>query len=450
VAETLSNETHDAGGGDVWDGPHLFRVLAAHAPGEAPARHALVDLEQVELGRGDVTGHRRAGERLRVDLADAWASEAHARLTRSVGRWQVEDLGSKNGTLVNGAKVARTFLADGDVLEIGRTFFVFATQLEHARGDPLDAGPDEPLAGVATLLPWFGAALHQLAVVARGGSAVTITGPTGSGKEVVARGVHAASGRPGGFVAVNCGAIPRELVESILFGHRRGAFSGAVEDEPGLVRAADRGTLFLDEIGDLPLPAQAALLRVLQEGEVAPVGASRPVALDLRVLCATHRDLAALAASGGFRTDLLHRLKGFSIVLPGLAERRADTGLLIAALIARHAADRNVTLQPRVARALLAHDWPGNVRELEQILVAAVMLAGAGPIAAEHLPAEVAVAQRSTAPMPADDGQRDQLVELLIEHKGNVRAIARALGKDPVQIRRWLRRYGLDAAGFRA
>ena len=386
MSETLSNETHDTGNAEAWEGPHLFRVLAAHAPEEAPARHALLDVEVVEVGRGDATAHRRSGDRLRIDLADAWASEAHARLTRSVGRWQVEDLGSKNGTLVNGAKVTRTLLADGDVVEIGRTFFVFAPQLEHARGAASDAGAGEPLPGAATLLPWLGDALAQLAVVAAGRAPVVITGPTGSGKEVVARGVHAASGRAGAFVPVNCGAIPRELVESTLFGHRRGAFSGAVDDEPGVIRGADRGTLFLDEIGDLPLPAQERRLRVLQEGEVTPVGASRPVAVDLRVLCATHRDLAGMAASGAFRADLWHRLRGFSVALPGLAERRADLGVLLGRLIARHAPGRRVTLQPRVARALLAHSWPGNVRELEQVLVAALALAGDGTIVSEHLP----------------------------------------------------------------
>jgi len=262
--------------------------------------------------------------------------------------------------------------------------------------------------------------------------------------------VHAASGRAGAFVPVNCGAIPRELVESTLFGHRRGAFSGAVDDEPGVIRGADRGTLFLDEIGDLPLPAQAALLRVLQEGEVTPVGASRPVAVDLRVLCATHRDLAGMAASGAFRADLWHRLRGFSVALPGLAERRADLGVLLGRLIARHAPGRRVTLQPRVARALLAHSWPGNVRELEQVLVAALALAGDGTIVSEHLPAELVAAPARAATPPADDAQRDRLVAALAEHGGNVRAVARAFGKDPVQIRRWLRRYGLDASAFRA
>jgi transcriptional regulator of acetoin/glycerol metabolism len=452
VGETLSNDTRDPADAEAWTGAHLTRVLAAHAPGEPPARHALVDLDEVQLGRGDATGHRRAGARLRVDLADAWASQDHARLTRALGRWQIEDLGAKNGTHVNGTRVERTILADGDVVEIGRTFFVFTAELDWTRGTPPDAGPDAPLATVATLVPWFADALAQLAVLAPGPTSIVLTGATGTGKEVVARAIHAASGRPGAFVPVNCGAIPRDLVESTLFGHRRGAFSGAIDDEAGLVRAADRGTLFLDEIGDLPAPAQAALLRVLQEREVTAVGATRPVGVDVRVICATHRDLAAMTAAGAFRADLLHRLRGFAIALPALAERRADLGVLVGRLIERHAAGRPIALHPRVARALFAHPWPGNVRELEQVLAAAIGLARDGTITAAHLPPAIAEAVDRPAPPPPGPGdaeQRERLVALLAEHRGSIRAVARALGKDPVQIRRWLGRYGVDAAAYR-
>jgi transcriptional regulator of acetoin/glycerol metabolism len=237
-------------------------------------------------------------------------------------------------------------------------------------------------------------------------------------------------------------------VESTLFGHRRGAFSGAVDDEVGLVRAAHHGTLFLDEIGDLPLVAQAALLRVLQEREVMAVGSTRPVAVDLRVVAATHRDLAAMTVASMFRADLLHRLAGYTLVLPSLAERRADLGLLVSRLFARHAPGRAITLQPQAAHCLVGHRWPGNIRELEQVISAAVALAGDGRIRLEHFPATLR--EPRAAPVPADTIERDRLVALLAEHHGNVRAIARTLGKDPVQIRRWLRRHKLDAARFRS
>jgi transcriptional regulator of acetoin/glycerol metabolism len=450
VGDTLSNETRDpiARPRSL---AHLFRVLCATRRDDPPARHVLVDLDEVELGRGDRAGHARDGGRLRLEVADAWASQRHARLIRPLGRWEIEDLGSKNHTLVNGAPVTRAVLTDGDIVEIGRSHFAFAAALDWTPGTARDQGLEEPLPGVETIVPSLAQALARLAVIARGGSAVVIRGPTGAGKEVAARAIHAASGRAGTFVPVNCGAIPRDLVESTLFGHRRGAFSGAVDDEVGLIRAADRGTLFLDEIGDLPLPAQAALLRVLQEQEVTAVGTSRPIAIDLRVVCATHRDLDAMAAAGTFRADLLHRLGGFTVTLPALAERRVDLGILIARLCERHAPGRAIALHPRAARALLAHAWPGNVRELDRVLGAALDLAVDGTIAVEHLPPTVGAAlDHPVVPASMDDQpQRERLIAVLGEQRGNIRAVARSLGKDPAQIRRWLRRYGLDAAAFR-
>ena len=157
-----------------------------------------------------------------------------------------------------------------------------------------------------------------MATFARSQVPVLVSGETGTGKELIASAIHQLSGRPGPFVAVNCGAIAPNLVESELFGYRKGAFSGALEDRPGLVRSSEHGTLLLDEIGDLPLAAQAALLRVLQESEVLPVGGTRPVKVDLRVVAATHRDLGALAAQDRFRRDLLARLDGARIMLPAL------------------------------------------------------------------------------------------------------------------------------------
>ncbi|MFN0253916.1 MAG: sigma 54-interacting transcriptional regulator, partial [Kofleriaceae bacterium] len=286
------------------------------------------------------------------------------------------------------------------------------------------------------------------ASIASSPTSLLINGPTGSGKEVAARSVHAASKRAGPFVPVNCGALPRDLVESMLFGHRRGAFSGAIDDEIGLVRSSHRGTLFLDEIGDLPLPAQAALLRVLQEREVMAVGSTRTVSVDLRVVAATHRDLAAMVAAGTFRADLLHRLAGFTVTLPSLAERPADLGLLVARILPQHALDRPMQFHPRVARSLLTHQWPGNIRELAQVIGAAVALAGTGLITLDHLPAPMREPSPSIAALESID--RDRLVALLDEHRGNVRAIARSLAKDPVQIRRWLRKHKLDAARFRS
>jgi transcriptional regulator with GAF, ATPase, and Fis domain len=282
------------------------------------------------------------------------------------------------------------------------------------------------------------------------------------------------AGRRGELVAVNCGAIPDSLVESELFGHKKGAFSGASEDRLGLVRGADGGTLFLDEVGDLPLASQAALLRVLQEREVLPVGGSRPVPVDLRVVAATHRNLPAMVEHGEFRQDLYARLSGFSLELPALRERREDIGLIIAPLLARHGAD--LTLHPGIevdaARALLRHDWPRNVRELESCLAAASVLAGAEPIALGNLPAEVRASVDHPPPGAGPDAEpvpgsaaseparelvlseedrriRDQLARALEEHGGNLSAVARAMAKDRKQIQRWVKRFALEPDRFR-
>jgi transcriptional regulator with GAF, ATPase, and Fis domain len=276
--------------------------------------------------------------------------------------------------------------------------------------------------------------------------------------------VHQLSGRRGAFVAVNCGALPDTLIETELFGYRKGAFSGAAEDRPGLIRSADQGTLFLDEIGDLPGPSQAPLLRVLQEREVTPVGATRPVPVDLRVVAATHRDLPALVDAGTFRNDLWARLSGFKMVVPPLRERRDDLGLLVSALLRRRvgAEAESVGLAPRAARALFFHDWPLNVRELEKCVASGLVLSRGAPVGLEHLPE--AIQQSAAQPRPAaasaepadqplsEDEQRlrERIIALLKEHKGNIAAVARAMGKARMQIHRWVKRYGIEPDAFRA
>jgi transcriptional regulator with GAF, ATPase, and Fis domain len=313
----------------------------------------------------------------------------------------------------------------------------------------------------------------RLAQMARSGVSVLVYGETGTGKELVARAVHQLSGRSGPFVAVNCGALPKTLVESELFGHKKGAFSGATEDRLGLLRSAHRGTLLLDEIGDLPPSAQPALLRVLQEREVVPVGASQPVSIDVRLVAATHRELGVLVDDGAFRADLLARLSGFTLTLPSLRARREEIGLLVADLLERVDAEsaRDVRFTLDAARALLLYDWPLNVRELEKCLGAAVVLAGKGAIKPAHLPDAVrlGLARHPAPPTDSSDSgrvdderppavrplsnaevrHRDELSALLREHGGNISAVARVLGKARVQVQRWVKRYQLDPESFR-
>ncbi len=454
------------GSGDTADErPQLIVALTCDRPLEPSSRHVLHGVDQVGLGRGKRRDAARStsGGRRRLDLriADTAMSENHARLSRVHGRWLIEDQGSKNGCVVNGRTVQRAQLEDGDVIELGATFIVFRDGAAPIAGDD-DLAADRVAPTLPGIVTFSGSLAEQLGSAATAASAVVpvlIRGETGTGKEVVARAIHARSGRRGPFVAVNCGALPATLVEAELYGHRRGAFSGAVEDRPGHIRAADGGTLLLDEIGDLPPPAQATLLRVLQEREVVPIGESLPVRVDVRVIAATHVDLAARVADGRFRRDLLARLTGLVVELPTLAERREDVAILIAALLTAAGA-RGATLTPAAARALFQHDWPDNVRELGMALATAVALAGGGPIDLPHLPR----ALRTTAPGDAaagdnpdpaaelsetDVAQREQLIALLTEHGGNISAVARAAGKARWQVHRWLRRFGLDPAAYR-
>jgi transcriptional regulator with GAF, ATPase, and Fis domain len=287
-----------------------------------------------------------------------------------------------------------------------------------------------------------------------------LQGETGTGKELAARALHVWSGRAGPFVAVNCGALPEQLAESELFGVRRGAYTGAVEDRPGLIRASSGGTLLLDEVGELPAALQVKLLRVLQEHEVQPVGAAQPVRVDLRVVTATHRDLAALVEEETFRGDLFGRLTGLEVELPPLRDRRVDLGLLIPKLLRRAGADPGVRFSREAGRALFRWSWPHNVRELEKALALAVALAGHGRLELAHLPEPVRTAPeprldpmagRTTRPLSeADVTRRTELIELLRAHHGNVSAVARQLGVARMQIQRWCRRFHLDPASFRA
>ncbi len=406
-------------------------------------RFALDGLDVVELGRGDRRSVSRGDRRLRIELPDAWMSQPHARLVRDGAAWRLEDAGSLNGSLVDDVPPTDRPLHDGAVLELGGTLFCFRAALpEIEPADVLiDATESASAVRLGTVAPAFAARLEDLARVARSAVSILIRGSTGSGKEVLARALHAWSGRTGPFVAINCGAIPANLVESELFGYRKGAFSGATEDKPGLVAAAAGGTLFLDEIADLPMPAQPALLRVLQERAVMPVGAVRAQPIDLRVIAATHRDLEAMVGTGEFREDLWSRLNGLVVELPRLADRREDLATLIATIA--HRLGRSVALSSDAARALYHHTWPREIRELEKAIESALALADGEEIDLVHLPAAIGD-PAAPAPAPAlDDPRRTALVAALRDHQGNVSAAARALGRPRTQVQRWMKKWGL-------
>jgi transcriptional regulator with PAS, ATPase and Fis domain len=436
----------------------LFLVLEAGRPTGGSARFALDTLDAIEIGRGATRSAERSpdGRSLRLTIPDPWMSRAHARVVRRDDGLAIVDEGSSNGSFVDGRQVSNAPLRDGALLELGHTFFL----VHHVLAvddveDILDGSDGRP--GLATVVPDLDDRLADLVRVAASAVSIVLRGPSGAGKEILARRLHELSGRSGPLVAVNCGAIPAHLVESELFGHRRGAFSGAVADKVGLVAAAEGGTLFLDEIGDLPAAAQPALLRTLQERAVLPVGATAPMSVDFRVISATHRDLDAMVAAGKFREDLWGRLNGVTFALPSLAERREDLATMVAHICDRVSPDREVTILPDAARALVRHDWPRNVRELEKVLEAAIARAGGADLDLHHLPPDLGdgmprsgVHQFSSEddlePAQAtDDPRRAALVAALREHGGNVSAVARALGKPRSQIQRWMRRWGVHA-----
>ncbi len=296
---------------------------------------------------------------------------------------------------------------------------------------------------------------------------VLLGGETGTGKELAARAVHFASARKERrFVAVNCGALPPDLVESELFGHARGAFTGAQSAKAGLFEEADAGTLFLDEVGELPLPAQVKLNRVLQEKEVRRVGDNAPVKVDVRLVTATHRDLRAEVAAGRFREDLFYRLHVFPVRLPALRERLDDVPLLAGHFLEKHARafGRPVTgFEPEALRVLTGYAWPGNVRELENAVERAVAVAQGDRVTGADLPPELSAGGgappgsaltslpfREAVEQARDQAGREYLVALLKEHGGNVTKAAERAGMERESLHRLLKRHGLRSDDYRA
>ena len=429
----------EPGRGDAWALAVAFDAAALDA---TPARLALDGATEVEIGRGDKRSYRRVKSRWRIDLSDRIVSQVHARLVPAGEGWRVEDAGSRNGIRVNGKRVDRRELVDGDVIECGATMFVMRLAPGPIPDRLEPVGPTETL---QTISPLFERELEILPKIARSRVPILVRGDSGTGKEVIARAVHQLSRRRGELVPVKCGAIPPTLIEGELFGSRRGAFSGA-EDRIGLVRSADGGTLFLDEITELPPSSQTALLRVLQEGELLPLGSDRIISVDVRIVAASNRSIEELIADGQFRRDLYARLRGYELHLLPLRARIEDLGLLVAKLLERiDPRGKPRTLTRAAARALFLHRWPFHVRELEQALRAAIAVSEGSEIdvAALRLGAPAA------APAEPRIGERERLSSLLEKHAGNLSAIARELATSRTQISRMLERYGLNVDEYR-
>ncbi len=307
--------------------------------------------------------------------------------------------------------------------------------------EPLRVAQGQPAAqGLIGRSPAFQRMLGLVARVAPAPATVLLLGESGTGKELVARAIHEASPRASKpLVPVDCSSLPETLFESELFGHERGAFTGATTAKGGLVEAASGGTLFLDEVGDIPLPMQVKLLRLLETGMYRRVGSTEPRHADIRVVSATHRDLDRLMTEGRFREDLYHRLSTFPIPLPPLRERTGDLALLAPALLERVAAPRRLRLSPAAMQRLEAQPFPGNVRELRNLLERSALLCDGEVIEASHVDEAIAIGRRPgratpgpSAPATAGDtvraASRETLRAIVAEHRGNRAALAAKLG----------------------
>ncbi len=392
------------------------------------------------------------------------------------GSYLLSDLGSSNGTYLNGRRVLLPErLRHRDVIKIGAVTLTFVhaaserAQAQAQGGDDYTMTGEEPpheLTVVGTG-PAMEAVFRLMTKAAGSTIAVLIQGETGTGKELVARAIHAVSPRGRGpFLAVNCAAMPETLLESQLFGHRRGSFTGADRDRVGLFEAATGGTVLLDEIGEMPLAMQAKLLRVLQEGEITPIGDTRPRAVDVRVVSATNRDLSAEVADRRFREDLFYRLASFPIALPPLRERREDIPVLVERFAAQaaHAHRKRIDgISAEALDCLRRFDWPGNVRELQNEVQRAVVLAEHGEaLGVQHLSLRLSGIPDAVEAAAAGDADPDagpaggvqlrearaafearHIADVLRQQGGNVSRAAGVLGLSRMQLHRKIKEYGI-------
>jgi DNA-binding NtrC family response regulator len=399
LGEAIPREVVSSGSTQPLPGERLAAQLQLRLPAGRP----------VPLVRDLTVGQSSEND---VVLRDPCVSRVHCLIEVSGGRVLLRDRGSTNGTWVNGARVSQAELRSGAVVQIGESRLRVAADADQTAL----LGESAPMRRLR----------EQIVALSPTGLSVLVHGETGTGKELVAQALHDLSGRRGGFVPLNCGAIPRELVESELFGHEKGAFTGAVGRRVGVFEEAHGGTLFLDEVAELPLELQPRLLRALETGMIRPVGSTRDLMLDVRVVAATHVDLRMAVRVGRFREDLYYRLVGHQLETPPLRARGHDVVLL-----ARRFADElgqatgGCRLSDEALARLRRHPWPGNVRELRHVIRRAVLLGGPEVCVRDLGLDEMPPAARGT---PFEQIERDLFQRALQQAGGNRRAAAQALG----------------------
>jgi DNA-binding NtrC family response regulator len=378
-------------------------------------------------------------ERSDVRLSDPAVSRNHFSIEARPDGFRLRDLGSTNGTFVSGVRLVEGVVAAGAEIEVGESVLRLlqkggAVDVALHRGDRFGA-----LVGRSSIMRQLFARLER---AARSDGTILLDGETGSGKDLAAEAIHLASARAAGpFVVVDCGAVPAALMESELFGHERGAFTGAVARRVGAFESADRGTLFLDEIGELPLDLQPKLLRVLEKRAVKPVGSENAKSVDIRVVAATNRDLRREVNRGAFREDLYFRLAVIPIRMPPLRER-GDDALLLAEAFYRDLAGAEAALPAALRARVGQHDWPGNVRELRN---AVEQVAALGEISVEPAaaPSGELPPFKEAKRQAIERFEKPYLEALLAASGGNASAAARRAGLDRVHLLKLLRQYGL-------
>ena len=494
-------EVYDDRKDSTREGGSSAGLVLTYAPGFAQLEPAYpLTKQEVTIGRESPAD---------ILVPQPAVSRSHARLSHDGQRWTIRDLGARNGTLVNGVFVEFCSLRHNDDIRVGDAFFKFVESAAegylHYRIDGAVINAYATPSGIVGGYQLANIA-NSLERISKSPISVIVLGESGTGKEVFARQVHEWSGRPGSFCALNCAAIPHNLLESELFGYRRGAFSGAERDHVGHVRAADQGTLFLDEVGDMPLEAQAKLLRVLQTKEVLPLGATAPEMVDVRIVCATHQDLGTMQTEGKFRGDLYARLNEYSVTLPPLRRRKEDIYALCLEFLRLHKRP-DLELTVPYMTGILHYDFPYNIRELEALIKRGIALADGGQLGAAHLSAEIhekmrdygrrqadsspipaasmspAILQRPPSPSwqppapqsgpspsehpPETSAQpltgaaaipqpivayvptSEELRRVLQATGGNVAAVGRHYGKERMQVHRWMKKYNINPDDYR-
>ncbi|MDP9036183.1 MAG: sigma 54-interacting transcriptional regulator [Myxococcota bacterium] len=430
--------------------------IAAGAPARPLWLHVVAGPDQ---GRR-VTAHERTisigrGEDNALRLTDRLVSRHHCQLTLADHTYVLRDGGSRNGTFVNGVKVVEVAIAPGCQLELGDTRVWFGP------ADRTAASEGETFGGLIGTSASMREAIELLRSIGVTRLTCLLLGETGTGKELAARALHAQSPQAlGPFVVIDCASVNESLIEEKLFGHVRGAFTGAVRDVPGAFEEAHAGTIFLDEIGELPLALQPKLLRVLERREVTRLGSHRNVPLDVRVLAATHRELRAMVASGTFREDLYYRLSEATVRLPPLRERPEDVGLLARHLLEQEWGQSSTLKEDGIAW-LRRQEWPGNVREMRNVLRRACAMAQKAPLDARLFervlqqagPSTFRPVEPETSPcmtghgLPIararDEFRKEYLKQLVDQHGEDHVAVARQMGVHIKYARRLMRRYGL-------